>query len=62
MGKNITKTPNGSYTVTLYLKEDERKMLNKLGSKLEKNDFETLKYCLQLVSWWSRNQIEPEEA
>ena len=48
--------------MTLYLKEDERKRLKKLGKKLELNDFETVKYCLQLVSWWSKNEIEPEVA
>lgn len=48
------------YTVVLHLKEDERKQLKKLGKALGKNDFETLKYAVQLVSWWSKNQIEPE--
>ena len=57
----ISRNPNGTYTVVLYLKEDERKQLKKLAKKVGKNDFETIKYCLQLVSWWSKNQIEPEE-
>jgi len=58
--KNLCKNPDGTFTMTLYLKEDERKRLKKLGKKLELNDFETVKYCLQLVSWWSKNEIEPE--
>ena len=58
--KNLCKNPDGTFTMTLYLKEDERKRLKKLGRKLELNDFETVKYCLQLVSWWSKNEIEPE--
>jgi len=60
--KNLCKNPDGTFTMTLYLKEDERKRLKKLGKKLELNDFETVKYCLQLVSWWSKNEIEPEVA
>ena len=60
--KNLCKNPDGTFTMTLYLKEDERKRLKKLGKKLELNDFETVKYCLQLVSWWSKNEIEPELA
>jgi hypothetical protein len=61
MGKNISRNEDGTFTVILHLKEDERKQLKKLGKKLELNDFETLKYSVQLVSWWSHNQIEPEE-
>lgn len=60
MGKNISRNEDGSFTVILHLKEDERKQLKKLGKKLELNDFETIKYSIQLVSWWSKNQIEPE--
>lgn len=60
--KNLVKNPDGTFTMTLYLKEDERKRLKKLGKKLKLNDFETVKYCLQLVSWWSKNEIEPEVA
>jgi hypothetical protein len=57
----ISKNPNGTYTVVLYLTEDERKRLKKLARKLDLNDFETIKYSMQLVSWWSKNQIEPED-
>ena len=57
----ISKNPNGTYTVVLYLTEDERKRLKKLARKLDLNDFETIKYSVQLVSWWSKNQIEPED-
>ncbi len=60
--KNLVKNADGTFTMTLYLKEDERKRLKKLGKKLELNDFETVKYCLQLVSWWSKNEIEPKVA
>ena len=58
---NISKNPNGTYTVVLYLNEDERKRLKKLSNKLEMNDFETIKYAIRLVSWWSKNEIDPEE-
>jgi len=60
MGKNINRNEDGNYTVVLHLKEDERKQLKKLARKLDLNDFETIKYSIQLVSWWSKNQIEPE--
>jgi len=56
----ITKNQNGTYTVVLYLTEEERKRLKKLANRLELNDFETIKYAIQLVSWWSRNEIEHE--
>ena len=59
--KKIYKSRDGSFTVVLHLTAEERKRLKKLGQSLEMNDFETLKYALQLVSWWSRNEIEPEE-
>lgn len=49
------------FTVVLHLKEDERKQLKKLSKSLGMNDFETIKYAVQLVSWWSKNRIEPEE-
>ncbi len=58
---NISKNQDGTYKVVLYLNEDERKRLKKLAKKLELNDFETVKYAIQLVSWWSKNEIEPEE-
>ena len=60
MEKNISRNADGNYTVVLHLKEDERKQLKKLARKLDLNDFETIKYSIQLVSWWSKNQIEPE--
>ena len=60
MGKNISRNEDGTFTVILHLKEDERKQLKKLARKLDLNDFETIKYSIQLVSWWSKNQIEPE--
>ena len=59
--KNLTKNDDNTYTIVLHLKQDERKRLKKLAKKLELNDFETLKYCVQLVSWWSKNEIEGEE-
>lgn len=60
--RNIRKNPDGTFTVVLYLQEDERKQLKKLAKKMEMNDFDTIKYAIQLVSWWSKNMIEPEEA
>lgn len=56
--KNITKNTNGTYTVILHLKDDERKQLKKLAKSLELNDFDTIKYAIQLISWWSKNKIE----
>ena len=56
--KNITKNINGTYTVILHLKDEERKQLKKLAKSLELNDFDTIKYAIQLVSWWSKNKIE----
>lgn len=61
MDSNLMKLENGTYKVTLFLKEDERKQLKKLAKKMDMNDFEVIKYCIHLVSWWSKNQIEPEE-
>ena len=61
MPKKIEKNPDGTYTVDLYLKEGERKQLSKLSAKLGMNDFEAIKYCIRLVSWWSKNEIEPDE-
>lgn len=61
MDKNIKKSADGTYTVILHLKEDERKCLKKLSRSLGMNDFEAIKYSIQLVSWWSKNKIEPEE-
>lgn len=59
--RSITKNPDGTFTIVLYLKEEERKRLKKLANSLDMNDFEAIKYALQLVSWWSKNEIEPEE-
>ena len=58
--KNITKNNDNTFTVILHLKEDERKQLKKLAKSLGKNDFDTIKYAIQLVSWWSKNKIEEE--
>ena len=57
---NISKNQNGTYKVVLYLNEEERRRLKKLANKLDLNDFQTIKYAVQLVSWWSKNEIEPE--
>ena len=59
--KNIIRNADGSYTVILHLKDEERRRLKKLSRSLELNDFETIKYIIKLVSWWSKNEIEPEE-
>lgn len=45
----------------LHLKDEERKQLKKLAKSLGMNDFGTIKYSIQLVSWWSKNKIEGEE-
>lgn len=58
---SIAKTSDGSYKFNLYLTEPERKKLKKLAKALGMNDFETIKHALDLVYWWSKNQIEPEE-
>jgi len=58
--RNLVKNADGTYTVILHLKEDERKRLKKLSRSLGMNDFETIKYAVQLVAWWSKNEIEPE--
>lgn len=60
MMRNLVRNADGTFTVILHLKEDERKRLKKLARKLDLNDFETIKYSIQLVSWWSKNEIEPE--
>ena len=59
--KNISKNTDGTYTIILHLKEEERKNLKKLAKTMNLNDFETIKYAIQLVSWWSKNKIEGEE-
>ena len=59
--KNLNKNADGTFTLVLHLKEDERKCLKRLAKTMELNDFETIKYAIQLVSWWSKNKIEVEE-
>lgn len=59
--KNLSKNADGTFTLVLHLKEDERKCLKRLAKTMELNDFETIKYAIQLVSWWSKNKIEVEE-
>ena len=59
--KNLTKNSNGTFTIILHLKEDERKCIKRLAKKMELNDFEVIKYAIQLVDWWSKNKIEGEE-
>lgn len=59
--RNLIKNPDGTYTVVLYLKEDERRTLKKLSKSLDMNEFDAIKYAVQLVSWWAKNRIEPEE-
>lgn len=59
--KAISRNENGTYTVVLHLKEEERKQLRKLARYLNLNDFETIKYAIKLISWWTKNQIEPDE-
>lgn len=59
--KNITKNTDGTFTIVLHLKEDERKCLKKLAKSMNMNDFEAIKYAIQLVAWWSKNKIEDEE-
>ena len=60
--RNISKNENGTYTVTLYLNDEERRRLKRLSKVFDSNDFDTIKHCLLLVSWWSKNEIEPETA
>lgn len=59
--KNIYKNTNGTFTIILHLTEDERKIIKRLAKTLDLNDFETIKYAVQLISWWSKNKIEAEE-
>ena len=60
--KNITKCNDGGMTMLLHLKPDEKRQLKKLSKYCGKNDFDTIKYAVQLVSWWSHNQIEPDDS
>ena len=55
----IKKVNDGTYSVPLYLKKDELEKLRDLAGVLEKNDFETIKYCIRLVAWWAHGEIEP---
>ena len=59
--RNIIKREDGTMTIVLHLNDEERRRLKRLSKSLKLNDFETLKYALQLVSWWSKNEIEPTE-
>ena len=59
--KNLSKNADGTFTLVLHLKEDERKCLKRLAKTMELNDCETIKYAIQIVSWWSKNKIEVEE-
>ena len=59
--KNIYKNSDGTFTIVLHLKDDERRNVKKLAKTMELNDFEAIKYAIQLVSWWSKNKIESEE-
>ena len=58
--RNLYKQPDGTTTVVLHLQDRERRQLKRLAKKLGMNDFDAIKYCIQLVAWWSKNQIEPE--
>jgi len=59
--RNIRENPDGTFTFLLHLKADERKRVKKLSKTMNMNDFDAIKYAIQLVSWWSKNEIEPEE-
>lgn len=58
--KNIRKNDDGTYTIILHLKEEEKRCIKRLAKTMNLNDFETIKYAIQLVSWWSKNKIEEE--
>ena len=49
--RNLRKNPDGTFTLMLHLKEDERKRLKKLSRSLGVNDFDAIKYSILLVSW-----------
>ena len=59
--KNIYKNTDGTFTIVLHLKDEERRNVKRLGKMMNLNDFETIKYAIQLVSWWNKNKIEGEE-
>ena len=48
-------------TVILHLNKEERRTLKRLAKSLDMNDFDTIKYSMNLVAWWSKNKIEPED-
>lgn len=58
--KKIEQHPDGTCSLVLYLNDEDYKRMKKLADKMGLNDFDTIKYALRLVSWWSRNEIEPE--
>ena len=58
---NLKKTSRGTYSLNLYLRDEEVKMLKRLQDVFDKNEFDTIKYCAALVDWWSRGEIEHEE-
>lgn len=58
--KNLYKNDDGTYTIILHLKEEERKTIKRLAKTMNLNDFEAIKYAVQLVLWWSKNKIEGE--
>ena len=57
---SVKKTPRGTYELTLYLRENEVKMLMRLQEEFNLGSFETVKHCLELVYWWSQGEIEHE--
>ena len=57
---SVKKTPRGTYELTLYLRENEVKMLRRLQEDFSLGSFETIKHCLELVYWWSQGEIEHE--
>ena len=59
--KNIIKGDDGSFTIILHLKDDERRAVKRLAKTMCMNDFEAIKYAVKLVNWWSKNRIEPED-
>lgn len=58
---NLKKTSRGTYSLNLYLRDEEVKMLKRLQDVFDKNEFDTIKYCVALVDWWSCGEIEHEE-
>lgn len=56
----LRKTSRGTYSFMLYLKPDEVEMLKRLQDVFNKNEFDTVKHCMELVDWWSQGEIEHE--